>query len=285
MGCTAQRGTVCDGVCHSTGIDGTIIPKGTILVKGTTGIEYEVTTDTGILYGTAIVPVKAKETGESSNIPYDVVTTLSFATPLAPVSETLIIIDPGIGGGYEQEGVEAWRSRIIQRIQNPPLGGNAADYFRWANEVSGVEKAWVFPTLYGAGTVIVVTKPADGVLAQTVQTHIDTVKPLTANDQIDQYVFPIVNTAIDMTIAISPYNLSTEDAVRSGIVQFFSDEGIPGGKVLISHLNATIVSTGIYDYTLTSMIYKGTLVPVDSDLQMNGFDYPSLGSITFTQKV
>ena len=41
----------------------------------------------------------------------------------------------------------------MQLLRYPPFGGNQFDYVRWAREVSGVTRAWCFPTWKGGGTV------------------------------------------------------------------------------------------------------------------------------------
>ncbi len=47
-------------------------------------------------------------------------------------------------------------TRLLNRIQQPPAGGNANDYVQWALAVTNVENAWCFPLAQGLGTVDVV---------------------------------------------------------------------------------------------------------------------------------
>ena len=57
-------------------------------------------------------------------------------------------------GGVEAENDDDLRARILQRIQNPPMGGAQADYVTWALAVPGVTRAWAAPE-QGIGTITV----------------------------------------------------------------------------------------------------------------------------------
>ena len=57
-------------------------------------------------------------------------------------------------GGTDTETDEQLRARILHRIQNPPMGGAAADYVAWALAVPGVTRAWAAPE-QGVGTITV----------------------------------------------------------------------------------------------------------------------------------
>lgn len=47
-------------------------------------------------------------------------------------------------------------ARVLYDIQNPAAGGNQYDYKQWAEEISGVAQAYVFPLAQGDGTVDIV---------------------------------------------------------------------------------------------------------------------------------
>ncbi len=54
------------------------------------------------------------------------------------------------------ESEASYLARILDDIQNPSAGGNKYDYKKWAEEISGVAKAHVYPLAQGDGTVDVV---------------------------------------------------------------------------------------------------------------------------------
>lgn len=63
------------------------------------------------------------------------------------------VADNGIASGADVEGDEEYRARILFRKRNPPHGGSAADYVRWAGEVSGVSRVFVERLYAGPGSV------------------------------------------------------------------------------------------------------------------------------------
>ena len=95
-------------------------------------------------------PIRALDPGASGNLPDD--TSLTIAPPLDGVSSA--VIARNLTGGTDTETDEQLRARILQRIQNPPMGGSAADYVAWALAVPGVTRAWAAPE-QGPGTITV----------------------------------------------------------------------------------------------------------------------------------
>ncbi|MCB9228643.1 MAG: baseplate J/gp47 family protein [Deltaproteobacteria bacterium] len=67
------------------------------------------------------------------------------------VTEARVIQD--ISGGTDRESDPSLRSRMMDRLRNPPGGGNAQDYIVWAQSVPGISRAWVAPKIHGKGTV------------------------------------------------------------------------------------------------------------------------------------
>ena len=51
------------------------------------------------------------------------------------------------------ESDESLLSRYLEDLREPAAGGNAADYVRWAKQVTNVAKAWAFACGNGVGTV------------------------------------------------------------------------------------------------------------------------------------
>ena len=60
-----------------------------------------------------------------------------------------------LDGGTDEETDEELRARVLRRIRQPPMGGDAYDYVAWALAVPGVTRAWCSPLEMGIGTVTV----------------------------------------------------------------------------------------------------------------------------------
>lgn len=54
--------------------------------------------------------------------------------------------------GEDEETDEALRQRYYEEVNNPPFGGNVAQYKQWVNAIDGVGATKVFPTWQGGGT-------------------------------------------------------------------------------------------------------------------------------------
>jgi uncharacterized phage protein gp47/JayE len=236
-----------------TGAIGSSILAGTELQRSD-GLLY--TTDVQIDFdvGTKSGTVTAAEAGDAYNtdngVIFQFVSTPVGLTGEAPVTGTVI-------SGVDQEELEAYRERVLQRIANTPQGGAAADYIRWALEVSGVTRAWVYDAYLGIGTVgLAFVRDGDTPIipdageVQEVQDYIDTRRPLT----VDFFAFAPTALAVNFTI-----DLLTQDtadiraAVIAELTDLFKREAEPGGTILLSHIEEAIsIAQGEFDHNLIS---------------------------------
>ena len=133
----------------ATGDDGTIIPVGTLGVHAD-GQVYSLTVAAEIAAGTATISIEALLAGDAGNRePAD---TLTIASPIAGLDAEFTIVST-VTTGEDQEAIEDYRTRVMERMANHPQGGAAPDYVGWAREVAGIVKAFAFRT--GAGYVTV----------------------------------------------------------------------------------------------------------------------------------
>src|SRR4029453_5774646 len=143
------------------------------------------------------------------------------------------------------------RTRLLARIQTPPMGGAASDYVDWTLEVPGVTRVWVAPQEQGPGTVDVrfamddaahpngIPTPADVAL---VQAHLDEVRPVTA--QVIA-VAPIPHV-LDVTIAtLTPDTPTVRTAVSADLTDTLFPNCPPGAVLFVSWLwEAVSVASG-----------------------------------------
>jgi len=237
-----------------TGEDASVVPAGTLLTRAD-GSEYMTDADATIEAGTATTTVTAVSAGAAADAVAN--TALKFVAPIAGVGNTATVDAAGIGGGADLEDVEAWRARVVARIQEPPKGGTSADYQRWALEVAGVTRVWVYPKELGLGTVTVrfVTDDAPGGLipdaatVAAVQAHIDTVCPV----RPDVYVMAPTASPLNPDIRLTPDSQAVRDAVTAELADLLSREAQPGGTILLSHINEAIsIAAGETDHQLIS---------------------------------
>lgn len=108
------------------------------------------------------------------------------ATPvgLEDMAELQVALDED-GEDAEQDG--AYGARLLAHTQDPPMGGNAADYREWATRQTGIVAAYVYPVRRGLGTVDVAALHTGRGTARLLnagevadlQAYLDEVHPLT----------------------------------------------------------------------------------------------------------
>lgn len=259
-----------EGFIHATGVNGIVIPIGTIF-KTVDGLRYESSELVTIASGFANVKVVAIEPGAASNLPSG--TAVSLESPISGVTNAAVVADatPGpIAGGGEEETTEEFRARYLRRTKNPPQGGAKIDYELWAKEVPGTSIGEVF--VYGPGEIL---GDADHPLApgqsytppfgtvrvylrsndpnnptpsigdkNDVQVYLDTKKPLTATVE----VFGVIPKAVTFSITnfvLSPgYSLSdAQTQIEAELKDLFLREAFPNQTVTRSQIIEAISST------------------------------------------
>lgn len=253
-GILRRAAAAASGQVQFTGTNGVTIPSGTVLVRADNA-EFELVADATISGGVALASVLAALPGVNGNTA--AASSLTLSSPIAGVNNAAVVQAGGLTGGVELEADNSLRQRIVERIQNPPHGGNAADYVAWAKEVPGVTRVWVYPNQMGAGTVLLIFVmddkpgtiiPSAGEVAD-VQDHIDAVRPVTA----DLLVTAPTPVTINMTINLSPNTLAIREAVTAEIADLFQRESAPGGVLYKSRINEAIsVAAGEFDHALVT---------------------------------
>ncbi|MGO0884954.1 baseplate J/gp47 family protein [Clostridioides difficile] len=142
------------GMITFTGVQGTIITKGTILTTVATdekqSIEFELL-ETKTIEENETVDIKAecKITGTIGNVAQNTITVL-----LGSISGIKSVTNyEDFKGGTDIEDEEHFRERVLVAEQEDKLSGANSDYIRWAKEVDGVGYAYVVAEWAGAGTV------------------------------------------------------------------------------------------------------------------------------------
>ena len=152
------------GTSNFTGINGTAFPDGAVAVApdGVTLIETSgaflipgIPPATGFVLGNLV----AQTPGIAGNLPAGSI--LVWQSAPGGADATITLITP-LTGGAEQESDSDLLARILERLQNPPRGGAAADYRYWAESApgGGIYRAYVYPHRNGLGTVDVVATVA-----------------------------------------------------------------------------------------------------------------------------
>ncbi|EGT3638675.1 baseplate J/gp47 family protein [Clostridioides difficile] len=197
------------GMITFTGVQGTIITKGTIVTTVATdekqSIEFELL-ETKTIGENETVDIKAecKESGTIGNVSKG-----SISVLLGSISGVKSVTNKeDFRGGTDIEDEEHFRERVLVAEQEDKLSGASSDYIRWAKEVDGVGYAYVVPEWAGAGTVKVLIldknrKAATQELIDKVQEHIYPNVEEGQNRNGKAPIGAIVNIATPQTLLIN----------------------------------------------------------------------------------
>jgi uncharacterized phage protein gp47/JayE len=151
-----KAATYAQGVINLTGVAGTIIPKGTIFEGssgGTAPVMTFQTMDDGLVLGGGFTPANIIAVDGGVNGNFQAGETLVTQIGVNGLDDTATVVN--LAGGTDEETDDELRMRLLERIRQPPMGGDAEDYVQWVLEVPGVTRAWAAPLEMGVGTVTV----------------------------------------------------------------------------------------------------------------------------------
>lgn len=261
FGVTANPATEATGPVVFTGTNTTNIPAGTEIRIGT----QLYTTDAlgTISAGEATIAVTASEVGEAGNAP--VAATGTLTNPIAGIDSVVTVDTGGLTGGTDAEDIEAYRTRVLNRMRNPPRGGTTADYEAWISETPTVDtfKSWVYPAGDGVGTVaaaFVVTDSgptgfalADAGEIEDVQDYVDLQRPA---DMRSFRAYTPTGATLTLTIAMTLESGAVQATVRAAVLAslqaLLGDDAVPSTALALSRISEAISTTaGEASHTIT----------------------------------
>lgn len=143
-----KAATLATGIVTMAGVNGTPVPVNTVIASALAS--YETIEPITVGSGPTQVRVRALDAGSIGNLEEG--EELNFVGTIPGVTNQIFVVS--LDGGVDTETDDLLRERVLFRIQNPPMGGSASDYVRWATSIPGVTRAWALPEM-GPGTVTV----------------------------------------------------------------------------------------------------------------------------------
>ena len=302
-GVTRQAATYADGPWQFTGVNGTVLPAGTVIQRGD-GFTYTVDANETVSGGVVNVTATATVAGAAGNAASGVLGTLG--TAIAGINSGGATTGP-VTGGADVQSDASLRSEMLQAYSSPAVGGSATDYVRWALATAGVTRAWWGGEYSStAGTVVVyfmmdVAEAAFGGFPQgtngvaaaetrdtpatgdqlAVANAIYPLQPVTA---LVYAVAPLAN-AVAMTIAgISGASPATKTAIAAAIDAVYLQYSAPGGIVDLSYIEsaiAAVAGTAGFVITVVSCSH-GTVSPgSDGNVTANAGYLNVRGTLTY----
>lgn len=271
-GLTRKRATMAQGAATFFGTPGAVAPLGTE-AKTVAGLVFvtsaEATLGAG---GTALVPVQAGAAGTAHNLAAGASLTLTSAP--SGVQGAASLTSATIGG-TDAEADAGLLARVLDVLQNPPAGGNKADWRRWALNVDGVTEAYVFPLHRGLGTVDVCVTSAGGLpsaeILAAVRVYLDTVRPAAAND-FHVLAPSLVPVPVAVQVRLSAITLAqAQAAVEAALAVYFATLE-PGDMAYLSRIETAISGVpGVVDRVVGSPA---------ANVAMGSTEWARLGNVT-----
>lgn len=257
-------------VTLADGTESVEIEQGAALIDPVTKKEYEVITTTTVSASNLFVPVAAIHYGADSDVSAGAV--LEFRD--SDVDGVESIESAGIVGG-KLEGVEVdgevqvwgelaeeYRARLVNRIQNPPHGGAANDYWQWGMSFTYVSDAYVFANTPNSNSVTIalanysandLSVSADQVAEVSDYINDDSRRPITA----DVRVLGVTAVNVGISARLDPMNESVKESVISSIKQYLRGIG-PGKTVDLAQMSVDILSNSTASrFSITSATKDG----------------------------
>lgn len=248
---------------------GNTLPADTTIFVRSDGAEYAlkeevVVPDGGTVSGTVV----AQASGADQNL--EVSDTISLQSAVAGIESDAVVTAVSVEAENEEE-LEDYRTRVLERLRFPPSGGTVNDYIAYAKTVSGVTRVWVLPGNRGQGTAdtTFVEDNEDPIIPSSakvdeVQLAVDIRKPITA----DHVTFAPTESELNPEIQLKPNTTEVQDAVieeledllnRTAQVRGAVDPEQVGlgvtfdGKIKLSQINEAIsIALGEEDHVLLS---------------------------------
>ena len=236
---------------------------GTVTFTGDQGSEIEagteVQTETGLVFLTLLdaaidesgevdIPIEAEDFGVKYNVPPQSIIDL----PAMIVGVVSVANHAAMAGGTDEEDMEQFRQRLLDRIRRPSTGGSKYDFENWAREVPGVGFAKCYPRWQGRGTVQVLVCDPDGLpgsesLCQKVHTYIEEKRPIGADVDVSAPNSTEVNISVRIS-SIDPLAFAAEK-IEQKIRDFLKTLVFSGSQLSLAQVGKLIFEVpGVSDY-------------------------------------
>lgn len=199
FGVTRKEGVKASGLVKIRGVEGTLIPKGTIAVSDGLRFVLEAGVITG---GITEVRAEAQEVGKAYNVLSNTINKLEIDI----FGVQSVVNEANFTGGIDRETDVELKDRFFKVIRKPITSGNVHNYEQWALDVDGVGNATVKPLWNGPGTVkVLISDSNNQPVTQDVITrcsnYIAEVRPIGATVTVATFALFNLTISVDVTLS------------------------------------------------------------------------------------
>ena len=242
------------GAVKITGINGTFIPKGILLVNNTNNIIYETIEEKEITNVSTTVMVIATTPGSIGNCPAGQINAFKEIYP----GLTVVTNEIEVTGAIDRETDNEYRSRLINYINKPQISWNKYVFEEEAKVIKEVDKSKCIPI--GGGQVKLIITQKDTVIATSeVKTKVHNYINNKILSDIDLIVDSVETFEIELSIEAvinQDYNIeNSKDEIKVALNTFFFNK---------------VFETRILYFDIANQILNCKSIDKLSDLKING---------------
>lgn len=200
--------------------------------------------------GAIVFEVEAAERGALTNVAAGEILTIADPAQYPTIDPSATVGADGLGGGADEESVEALRARVLQRKQKPPQGGSQYDYEAFAREVPGVVRAFADVYLNGPTTIGVWFTMADRPDLIPTPEDVQVVDDWIAGKRMIRVAWSTnapTAQAVDMEIKLVPDTAALREKVEQNVRAMFALRPVPAMPSASSILPRAWISEAISD--------------------------------------
>ncbi|ACL22807.1 Baseplate J family protein [Desulfitobacterium hafniense DCB-2] len=247
-GITRKSGTKATAVLHFTGVDGKVVPKGTVFLTGD-GLEFVTESAVTITAGAARTTAIAAEAGEAYNVPGG-----SITQQIVSISGLTGVTNDAAVGGTDPESDKSLVERLYAYLRKPATSGNVYHYEQWALAVDGVGGVKVAPLWNGPGTVkVLIVSPAKAPVDQEVVTrcadHIQQNRPIGAAVTVESASALMINVEATITIESTTTKSAVKEAFANSLNAYLQSIAFEKYELIYNRLAFMLLDIeGVIDY-------------------------------------
>lgn len=279
FGLTRKLGTKATGTVIVTGVVGTTILSGTIIVSET-DLRFIVTEEYVLQAGNNSINIEAEEVGSAYNLTSGISFALAEEEELEGIES--ITNTSSFEGGVDTESDDDLRDRLNYLMQNPPTSGNVATYVKLATDIDGIKDARPYPRWNGVNTIKLVLLSTDrrspsASKIQEVVDYIEENRPIGADVTVEGVSERSIDIAAVLTLVEGTNIDDTKADIEKNVTEYFQSIAFNDNIVRWTKIVETALkSTGVID------VQQLTINNVSSNIQLNYNEVAVVGAITIT---
>jgi uncharacterized phage protein gp47/JayE len=221
--------------------------------------------------------LRSESAGELGNKPFGVMLPIESIDNLGVAEMTELIVP-----GEEEQSDESLLKTLEENVSDNATSGNKSEYKQWAEEVNGVQRAYVYESWNGPNTVKVVLMNSEGrspspLVIQQTWDHIESVRPVGAILTVVGVTERIIAISAKLTLQSDADLEVAKSSINYTITEYFKE--IAGVENTIRYTaigNSILDGVGVLDYTDLSI--DGTT----ANISLSSDEVPVLGTLTLT---